>query len=567
MMFNNEVISCSTFFSNFLSDMTSRIIVRGFPDTSNEASLRKHFQHIGSITDVKVITSNGKSRRFGFIGFSSESDASSAVDQMNGTFMGMAKVNVDFARPRGDSELPRPWSKYTKEKESRMRTASSDEPLKKKKKKSQDTDSLRREIWNKQQSSDNVVEQIADSGKLFVRNLPYSLTDDQFRQLFEKYGEISSIDLPFDSALSSIRGYGRVDFLFPKDAVTAYSELDNTYFQGRILHILPGIESDPRHQENEKTSALLGYKKAAELSKQQSSTSSHNWNSLFVRSDTAVTAAVEDLGTTKEDFYSENGAVRAALAESSIVTQAKEVLRSHGVNLDVLANRNNVERSSTIILVKNIAIDSTEDEIEDLFGQYGPIISIICTPHNALCIVEFAESSHCKRAFRKLAYKNHKGQPLYLELAPMGLKTSAPLIGEEDLAEAGATVYIKNIAPSATEDQLKHVFSEVEHPKSVSIVRRKSSGDSLSFGFAEFSSKSVAVRVITNLNGKVVEGNALDLSLAKTAAKPVSKGKGMSSTLVASKSKKGQSNTKIMVKNVPFGSLEKRTGEAVWICW
>lgn len=42
--------------------------------------------------------------------------------------------------------------------------------------------------WKKQEESLKNEESIAESGRMFVRNLTYTTTEDDIRQLFEKYG-------------------------------------------------------------------------------------------------------------------------------------------------------------------------------------------------------------------------------------------------------------------------------------------------------------------------------------------------------------------------------------------
>lgn len=52
-------------------------------------------------------------------------------------------------------------------------------------------------------------------------------------------GELSEVLLPVDSRTRKLKGFAIVTFLFPEQAVQAYSELDGTVFEGRMLHLLP----------------------------------------------------------------------------------------------------------------------------------------------------------------------------------------------------------------------------------------------------------------------------------------------------------------------------------------
>lgn len=46
--------------------------------------------------------------------------------------------------------------------------------------------------WKDQEESLRNEETIAESGRIFVRNLAYTVTEDDIEQLFSKFGEFSS---------------------------------------------------------------------------------------------------------------------------------------------------------------------------------------------------------------------------------------------------------------------------------------------------------------------------------------------------------------------------------------
>lgn len=46
--------------------------------------------------------------------------------------------------------------------------------------------------WKKQAEALKSEESIAESGRMFIRNLSYTTTEDNIRKLFEKYGNFFS---------------------------------------------------------------------------------------------------------------------------------------------------------------------------------------------------------------------------------------------------------------------------------------------------------------------------------------------------------------------------------------
>ena len=87
-------------------------------------------------------------------------------------------------------------------------------------------------------------ESLLDSGRLFVRNLPYSITEEDITALFEKYGPLTEVTIPVDKEGTHSIGYAFVTFVFPEHAVKALEELDGSIFQGRLLHLMPSKDKD-----------------------------------------------------------------------------------------------------------------------------------------------------------------------------------------------------------------------------------------------------------------------------------------------------------------------------------
>ena len=87
-------------------------------------------------------------------------------------------------------------------------------------------------------------ESLLDSGRLFVRNLPYSITEEDMTKLFEKYGPLTEVLIPLDKEESHSIGYAFITFIFPEHAVKALEELDGSIFQGRLLHLMPSKNKD-----------------------------------------------------------------------------------------------------------------------------------------------------------------------------------------------------------------------------------------------------------------------------------------------------------------------------------
>jgi len=77
------------------------------------------------------------------------------------------------------------------------------------------------------------MEEVAENGRLFVRNLAFTCSEDELRLLFEKYGPLSEVHIPIDKATKASKGYAYVLFLMPEHAIKAMKALDGQIFQVR----------------------------------------------------------------------------------------------------------------------------------------------------------------------------------------------------------------------------------------------------------------------------------------------------------------------------------------------
>ena len=80
---------------------------------------------------------------------------------------------------------------------------------------------------------------------LYVGNLPWSATEDDVRDLFAPYGEVTSVKLVSDRETGRARGFGFVEMEEP-GASAAIEALDNASFGGRTLRVNEAKPRAPR---------------------------------------------------------------------------------------------------------------------------------------------------------------------------------------------------------------------------------------------------------------------------------------------------------------------------------
>ncbi|XP_050368139.1 multiple RNA-binding domain-containing protein 1 [Argentina anserina] len=695
----------------------SRICVKNLPKHVDDKKLREIFSEKGEVTDAKLMrTREGKSRQFAFIGFRSELQAQEAINYFNRTFIDTYRISCELAKKVGDPEIPRPWSRHTKEKEKEKKKESEgnavaaeksrkgrrseeeeiDDPKLKEflevmqsrgksklwsndtyvdakieKKREQmrevkevksaaatdveveeeaedvekeeshnvakdnvvsDMDYFKSRVkkdWSDSESSESDDEEeeekgdeeaevdeeeageegvqededgevlaqsdpasvskeekdeMLDTSRLFVRNLPFSATEDELEEHFSKFGD-AKVHLVIDKELNRSKGIAYVLYSQPESAQRALEELDGSIFQGRLLHVMPSKQKHPAPGADDSANQASKSLKQQREEKRKASEASGDtraWNSLFIRTETAVDHLARKFGVSKSDFLdpqADDVAVHVAQAETQVIAQTKKALTNAGVNIESLENfaakkGGDMKRSNHVLLVKNLPYGSSDSELGNMFGKFGTLDKIIMPPTKTLALVVFFEPSGARAAFKGLAYKKYKDVPLYLEWAPGNVLSPSPTaesnekknsaVAEQKQPVGGTpddldldpdrvesrTLYVKNLNFKTTDESLKKHFEQVKEGRilSAKVKKHMKKGKNLSmgFGFVEFDSVETATEVCKGLQGTILDGHQLILQHCHAKQDDVLK-----------KVVKDKSSTKLLVKNVAFEATRK----------
>ena len=84
--------------------------------------------------------------------------------------------------------------------------------------------------------------------KLFVGNLPYSLTENDLEDLFSQHGPVAEVNLMLDRATGRPRGFAFVTMSSPEAAKAATEALNGYSVEGRNLTV---NEARPRPARSE----------------------------------------------------------------------------------------------------------------------------------------------------------------------------------------------------------------------------------------------------------------------------------------------------------------------------
>jgi len=85
---------------------------------------------------------------------------------------------------------------------------------------------------------------------LYVGNLSYEVTEDDLREMFSEFGEISSVNIITDKFTGRSKGFGFVEMPSQEDADKAIQSLNEKEVKGRNLKVNQARPREDRPRRN-----------------------------------------------------------------------------------------------------------------------------------------------------------------------------------------------------------------------------------------------------------------------------------------------------------------------------
>lgn len=191
------------------------VFIKNLDLAIDNKALHDTFASFGHILSCKVAQDEfGASKGYGFVHYETAEGAREAIKAVNGMLLNDKKVFVGHHIARKDRE-----SKF---------------------------DEMKANFTN-----------------IYVKNIEPEVTDDEFRELFEKYGEVTSASIARDSETGKSRGFGFVNYINHENAATAVEELHNGDFHGQNLYVGRAQKKSEREEELRKQHEAARQEKAS----------------------------------------------------------------------------------------------------------------------------------------------------------------------------------------------------------------------------------------------------------------------------------------------------------------
>jgi polyadenylate-binding protein len=176
------------------------VFIKNLDHAIDNKALHDTFAAFGNILSCKVAQDEmGNSKGYGFVHYETAEAANNAIKHVNGMLLNEKKVFVGHHIPKKER-----MSKFEEMK--------------------------------------------ANFTNIYVKNIDLDVTDDEFRELFEKHGDITSASIARDDQGKS-RGFGFVNFIKHEAASAAVDTLNDSDFRGQKLYVGRAQKKHEREEE------------------------------------------------------------------------------------------------------------------------------------------------------------------------------------------------------------------------------------------------------------------------------------------------------------------------------
>lgn len=377
-----------------------------------------------------------------------------------------------------------------------------------------------------QQTSPNVENGQGESAStsLYVGDLDPSVSEALLYDIFSPIGSVTSIRVCRDAITKVSLGYAYVNFSEHEAGQTAIEKLNYTLIKGKLCRIM-WSQRDPSLRKKGNGNIFI-----KNLNEDIDNKALYDTFSVFgniLSSKIATDENGKSKGFGFVHFEEEEAAREAVDALNGMLLNGQEIyVAPHLTRKERDSQLEETKANFTNIYVKNINLETTDEEFNELFGKFGPTTSIALEKSEdgklkGFGFVNFENHEDAAKAVEELNGSQFKDQELYVGRAQKKFERMQTLKKQYEAARLekmakyqGVNLFVKNLDDSIDDEKLKEEFASFGTITSAKVMRNEN-GKSKGFGFVCFSSPEEATKAITEKNQQIVAGKPLYVAIAQ----------------------------------------------------
>ena len=362
------------------------------------------------------------------------------------------------------------------------------------------------------------------TASLYVGELSPDISESMLFDLFNQVGPVSSIRICRDAITRRSLGYAYINYHNPSDCERAIDTLNYSPIKGRPCRIM-WSQRDPSIRRSG-----IGNIFIKSLDSSIDNKTLHDTFSAFGHI-LSCKVVVDEKGNSKGygfvHFETQEAADLAIeKVNGMLLNDIKVFVGKHIPRRERFQKIQAQKCSFTNIFVKNLDLDITREEFEVAFSKFGSIVSAAIQIDSSGNSKGFGFVSFSTHGSAQNAIDEMNGQELFGKIIYVG-RAQKKSERDEDLRRQfeslklerlskyqGVNLYVKNLSETIDDERLKQEFSPYGNISSCKIMldeKQVSKG----FGFVCYSTSEEASRAAVEMNGRMLLGKPLYVSVAQ----------------------------------------------------
>ncbi|CAI4984977.1 BTE_collapsed_G0016330.mRNA.1.CDS.1 [Saccharomyces cerevisiae] len=362
------------------------------------------------------------------------------------------------------------------------------------------------------------------SASLYVGDLEPSVSEAHLYDIFSPIGSVSSIRVCRDAITKTSLGYAYVNFNDHEAGRKAIEQLNYTPIKGRLCRIM-WSQRDPSLRKKGSGNIFI-----KNLHPDIDNKALYDTFSVF--GDILSSKIATDENGKSKGFgfvhFEEEGAAKEAIdALNGMLLNGQEIyVAPHLSRKERDSQLEETKAHYTNLYVKNINSETTDEQFQELFAKFGPIVSASLEKDadgklKGFGFVNYEKHEDAVKAVEALNDSELNGEKLYVGRAQKKnermhvLKKQYEAYRLEKMAKyQGVNLFVKNLDDSVDDEKLEEEFAPYGTITSAKVMRTEN-GKSKGFGFVCFSTPEEATKAITEKNQQIVAGKPLYVAIAQ----------------------------------------------------
>lgn len=357
---------------------------------------------------------------------------------------------------------------------------------------------------------------------LYVGDLHPDVTEAMLYEKFSPAGPILSIRVCRDMITRRSLGYAYVNFQQPADAERALDTMNFDVIKGKPVRIM-WSQRDPSLRKSGVGNIFI-----KNLDKSIDNKALYDTFSAFgnILSCKVVCDENGSKGYGFVHFETQEAAERAIDKMNGMLLNDRKVFvgrfKSRKEREAELGAR---AKEFTNVYIKNFGEDMDDERLKEMFGKYGPALSVkVMTDESGKSkgfgFVSFERHEDAQKAVDEMNGKDMNGKAIYVGRAQKKVERQTELKRKFEQMKQdritryqGVNLYVKNLDDGIDDERLRKEFSPFGTITSAKVMME--GGRSKGFGFVCFSSPEEATKAVTEMNGRIVATKPLYVALAQ----------------------------------------------------